>query len=113
MSNMAPGDSVTRTVNIYNSGNLAFRTYYLSTSSDGAATALWSDATNGLQLRVRRGSAVLYDGPINVSSRDMQMALGPGGVDTLEITVSLPATAPNSMQALSQSVTFTWTAVSQ
>lgn len=110
MSNMAPGDSVSRIVQVRNVGTLPFTTYTLSTSASGPISALWSDATHGLQMRLRRGTTVLYDGRIAVTGLDLGMSVGPGGVDTLEITVYLPATAGNHLQGLSQTIDFTWTA---
>src|SRR6266540_930057 len=109
-SSMTPGTAVTRIVTVHNTGTLPFNTYTLSTSPSGAVTALWSDPAGGLQLRVRRGRTVIYEGTIAVTGLNLGATLGPGGIDALEITVYLPTTAPDSIQGLSQTLAFTWTA---
>jgi hypothetical protein len=110
---LAPGNTVSRNLNITNNGGLNF-TYTLATSCtsgcSGQTGLLWTDATNGLQLVVKRGSAVIYSGPISVSSQDMGVTLGAGQSDTVTLEVSLPATVNNAYANLTTVVTFTWTA---
>lgn len=108
-SNMLPGSSVVRTVTTTNVGTLPF-TYTVTASASGGVTPLWSDTLNGLRLRIRRGVATLYDGSIQVTGLDLGATLNPGQTDTLELTVYLPTTAGNDMQALAQTILFSWTA---
>jgi len=105
--NMTAGSSVSKTLTVSNTGPLPF-TYTLTTT--GGSTGLWTDASKGLQLRLRRGTAVVYDGPLQVTSLSFGITLAPLGTDGIEYTVYLPLAADNSLQGLSESITFTWTA---
>ncbi|MCC7372264.1 MAG: hypothetical protein IT306_27870 [Chloroflexi bacterium] len=107
---MRPGGCVTQNVTVSNVGRATFQTYSLATAPVGPATLLWTDQNNGLQLRVSRGSSVLYDGVINVPTLDLGLAMAPGDTDLLALSVCLPAAANNSVQGLSQTVSITWTA---
>jgi hypothetical protein len=113
LSGMIPGDSISRPLSVSNNGGPRFG-YSLSTSCtsgcSGAAGLLWTDSTNGLQLTVKRGSAVVYAGPIQVTNKDMGVTLGPSQSDNVTIQVSLPAAASNAYANLATVVTFTWTA---
>ena len=109
ISNLVPGDTAARTVVISNTGNADFT--YAGAISATASTALWTDTTNGLQVNVKRGAASLYSGPL----KNMVLAASPTitattGTDTLTFDFSLPVTAGNSMQTLSQDFTITYTA---
>ena len=110
MANMRPGAWATRTVNVLNGGRSAFDSYTLSIASVDAPTMLWTDPVNGLRLRIRRGTAVIYEGPIAVRILDLGATLAPGGTDALELSVYLPDEAGNAAQGQSQAVSITWTA---
>ena len=104
---MNAGSSVSKILTASNTGTLPF-TYSLTTS--GGSTGLWTDASKGLQLRLRRGVAVVYDGPLQVTNLPFGITLAPSGTDVIEYTVYLPLAADNLLQGLSESITFTWTA---
>ena len=109
IANMVPGDTANRTVVITNSGNVGFT--YTAAASATAATALWTDTTNGLQVTVKRGATVLY-GP--AALKNLVLAASPtiaaAGIDTLTFDFSLPVTAGNTFQTLVQDFTITYTA---
>ena len=109
ISNLVPGDTANRTVVLSNTGNVDFT--YSGAISATASTALWTDTTNGLQVTVKRGATTLYTGAL----KNMSLAASPtiaaaSGTDTLTFDFSLPSTAGNSMQSLTQDFTITYTA---
>ena len=108
LTNMVPGDTANRTVTITNTGNVGFT--YTGAISATANTLLWSDTTNGLQVTVTRGVTGLYSGPL----KNMVLAASPtiavGGTDTLTFDFSLPTSAGNTFQTLTQDFTITYTA---
>lgn len=107
-TNMVPGDSITRTVEVQNSGTADF-TYTITASDENApSNALWTDLTNGLQITAADGSTQLYSGPISqLTQVSTGVTLGPGAAQTLTFTVSLPTSADNSLQGLSDSILIT------
>ena len=109
VSNMVPGDTANRTVVISNTGSADFT--YTAAITSTATTALWTDTTNGLQVTVTRGATVLFTGAL----KNLALAASPTitattGTDTLTFDFSLPTSAPNAMQTLSQDFTITYTA---
>jgi hypothetical protein len=109
ISNLVPGDTAHRTVTISNTGNADFT--YTGAISNTASTALWTDATNGLQVTVKRGATTVYTGAL----KNLVLAASPTvaattGTDTLTFDFSLPAAADNSFQTLTQDFTITYTA---
>lgn len=109
ISNLVPGDTANRTVVISNTGNVGFT--YTTAISATASTALWTDTTNGLQVTVKRGATVLYPaGPLKNLSIAASPTVAAGGTDTLTFDFSLPATAGNTFQSLTQDFTITYTA---
>ena len=119
LSSLIPGDTATRTVAITNTGDLAF-TFTASISSNTSPdTALWTDTTNGLKVIVRQtnsSGAILYplsgsdQGPIKDFALAQSGTVASGASTTLWMQFSLPATAGNSFQGLTQSFTITYTA---
>jgi hypothetical protein len=97
-------------VNVFNGGRLPFTSYTFATAAVDAPTLLWTDPVNGLRLRLRRGTIVLYEGPIAVRDLTLGVTLAPGGADLLELSVYLPSQAGNVVQGLTQTVSITWTA---
>ena len=112
MANMRPGDCVTQNVTVFNMSRNPFLTCTLTTSAVGTATALWTDQLNGLQLRVRRDTSVLYDGPVAVTTLDLGTPITAGASDILDLSVCLPPAAGNSIQGAAQTTALTWTATS-
>ncbi|MFD2093579.1 TasA family protein [Blastococcus deserti] len=123
-----PGDSLTRAVNLVNSGTAALGSVNLNTTV-AAASVLTTDFTNGLQLTVKSCSVpwtqggvagaptyscsgttqVLGAGPV-VSSINLANAasLAPGGTDYLTFSVSLPTTADNTFQGKTAALSLTF-----
>ena len=108
ITNLVPGDTANRTVTITNSGNAGFT--YVGAASATAATALWTDTTNGLQVSVKRGATVLYTGALKNLAIPASGTIAPAGTDTLTFDFSLPTTADNTFQTLTQDFTITYTA---
>jgi hypothetical protein len=104
---MRAGDSVTKTLQVQNNGTVAFE-YRLATS--GGTGALWTDATNGLQIVVTRNGTEVYRGSLQMAQQVIGQ-VARGGQDELSIQVSLPSTAGNSFQRLSTTVSFDFTSV--
>jgi spore coat-associated protein N len=106
---MLPGDTVTRDVYVNNAGNADF-TYKVNNS--GTGTLLWTDTTNGLQLTIKEGSTIYYDGPVSSlnSNAASDFLLPEGQSDTLTFVVSLPTSADNTFQGLAETITFTFDA---
>jgi hypothetical protein len=137
-SNLAPGDTVERAATLNNGGSLPLANITL-TVAPSASNALVTDATDGLQFEVQScpsawSSTALSDGgwsytcsgtpttvvaseavasissPINLTGLN---SAAPGGTDYLMATLTLPTSAPNSFQGLSNSLTYTFTGVQQ
>jgi predicted ribosomally synthesized peptide with SipW-like signal peptide len=124
-----PGDSLTRAVNLVNSGNVALGSVTLNTTA-AAPSVLTTDATNGLQLAVKSCSVpwtqagtataatysctgterVLGSGPVisNVTLSN-PASLAAGATDYLTFAVSLPTTAGNTFQGQSAALSLVFT----
>jgi hypothetical protein len=124
-----PGDSVTRAVNLVNSGDVALGSVALSTTV-ATPSVLTTDLTNGLQLAVKSCSVpwtqagtataatytcsgterVLASGPA-VSSMTLNnpASLAAGSSDYLTFAVSLPASADNTFQGKSAALSLVFT----
>jgi hypothetical protein len=107
LSNMVPGDTANRTVVISNTGNVGFT--YTASISAVANTLLWSDTTNGVQVTVKRGATTLYTGALKNMALAASPTIAAGGTDTLTFDFSLPTSAGNTFQALTQDFTITYT----
>jgi spore coat-associated protein N len=127
---LVPGDSLQRAVNLINAGNQDLASVTLTTTAS-PSSLLDTDATDGLQVAIDKCSVAWTEsGPpytytcggvttpvlasravigstIALSSLG---ALTAGATDMLRVTLSLPSTAPNSMQALSSTITYTFNA---
>lgn len=124
-----PGDSLTRAIDLVNAGTVAMSSVTLAVSAS-TSNALVTDATNGLQLSVRRCSqawtwngstsapaytcAATEDTVYSGSPRGSATLSAPrssalNGRDHLVYTLAVPATADNSFQGLSTVVTLTFT----
>ncbi|MEA2660430.1 MAG: spore coat-associated protein [Chloroflexota bacterium] len=107
IANMVPGDTAARTVTITNTGTVGFT--YTAAASATANTVLWSDTTNGLQVVVKRGATTLYTGALKNMSLAASPTVAASGTDTLSFTFSLPTTADNTFQNLTQDFLITYT----
>lgn len=108
ITNLVPGDTANRTVVITNSGNAPFT--YSAAISATAATLLWSDVTNGIQVTAKRGATVLYTGPLKNMVLAASGTIAAGATDTLTYDFSFPSSAGNTFQSLTQDFTITYTA---
>ena len=124
-----PGDSLTRAVNLVNSGNVALGSVTLNTTV-GTPSILTTDTTNGLQLAVKSCSVpwtqagtataatysctgterVLGSGPV-ISNLTLSnpASLAAGATDYLTFAVSLPTTAGNTFQGQSAALSLVFT----
>ena len=130
-SGFLPGDSLTRALNLENTGNVALSSVNLATSASPSGP-LVTDQVNGLQLTLERCSrrwtaggttelptyecdgtrTILYAGPaISTAALPNANSLAAGGTDNMIFTLSLPTTAGNGMQALGATVDLAFTAV--
>src|SRR5688572_21917173 len=125
-----PGDSMSRAVNLINDGGSALGAVTLTSVVTSPSSILTTDGINGLQLAVKACSAAwtqggsptaptytcagtersILSGPVNANAPLVNPAsLAAGGVDNLVFTVSLPATADNTFQNKSASLSLTFT----
>ncbi len=124
-----PGDSLTRAVNLVNSGNVALGSVTLNTTVS-APSILTTDVTNGLQLAVKSCSVpwtqggtataatyacsgterVLGSGPaVSNITLNNPASLAAGATDYLTFAVSLPTTAGNTFQGQSAALSLVFT----
>jgi len=124
-----PGDSLTRAVNLVNSGNVALGSVTLNTTV-GTPSILTTDTTNGLQLAVKSCSVpytqagtataatytcsgterVLGSGPaVSNITLNNPASLAAGATDYLTFAVSLPTTAGNTFQGQSAALSLVFT----
>jgi len=127
-----PGDSIARSVTLTNDGTTALSSIALS-SMPGATNALTTDTTNGLQLAVDSCSvvwtkttnaaggtvytcsgtkkAVLASSPAAQASTAITglNSMAAKTADYLVVTVSLPSTAGNTFQGLTNSLSISFT----
>jgi Camelysin metallo-endopeptidase len=129
-TNFAPGDSITRAVNLSNDGSTSLSSVTLNSVATGAPSVLTTDTVNGLQLALKACSVAytqggtasapaytcsgtersLYSGPAAVSlALSNPTSLNPGGVDNLVFSVSLPSSADNTFQNKSASLSISFT----
>jgi spore coat-associated protein N len=114
VSNMIPGDTAQRVVHISNGGSTGFT--YVGAASATANTLLWSDTTYGLQASVYRcnncttPANLVYSGALKNLAVPASGAIAAAGSDYLTFVFSLPSTAGNTFQGLTQDFTVTYTA---
>lgn len=110
VSALVPGDSVQRPLAVRNTGTLRFS--YVIQLTQTAATALWTDSTDGLQLSITTtGGSVLYSGALSqLGTLAGPSLLDPGASETLTYTFALPQSAPNALQGLQQDLAIVITA---
>lgn len=129
-SNVVPGDSIQRAVDVTNAGNVAFASVNLDVAP--SASVLFTDP-QGLRIAVdscpagwvEGGTAPAYTytcaAPVSILAATPltgatsipltgAASLTPAGTDKLRVTLSLPIAAGNNLQNLSASVDYTFTA---
>ena len=114
ITNLVPGDTAQRVVHITNGGNTGFT--YAGAVSATANTLLWSDTTNGLQASAYRCNScttpanLVYSGALKNLAIPASGTVAAAGSDYLTFVFSLPSTAGNTFQSLTQDFTVTYTA---
>gem|GEM_PF-3247630 len=111
LGDIVPGDVITRTMAVRNTGTSAFR--YTVSVTQTAGTPLWTDPVDGLQLTLRSpGGTALYSGPLSgLGTVAAPNVVAAGASDDLVYVFALPATASNAFQGLAQDLTIVLTAV--
>jgi len=127
---LVPGASAYRAFDITNTGTQAFTAYSLTTVA-ASHSALDTDTTNGLQIKLdscptawaETGTAGSYaytcsvtPTPVLASRPIIQSAVplvgmqsaAPDGVDHLRLTETLPSTADSTFQNITSSITYTF-----
>lgn len=126
-----PGDTIQRAVNLLNTGNSALASVSLTTTA-APSTLLDTDATNGLQMVIDKCSVAWTETVVGTGytytcggatssvlatravigaglALSNLAALAAGVTDYLRVTLTLPTTAPNSMQTLTSQISFAFT----
>jgi Camelysin metallo-endopeptidase len=124
-----PGDSISRSVDLANTGNLAFAGIFLNSTAT-TSSLLDTDKTNGLQLSVKScpvawtetltngvatytcsGTATtVIGGPAVTSAIPTGLtSLNAGGTDHLVVTLTLPAGADNTFQGKTSALSISFT----
>ena len=133
-TNFVPGDSISRSVELVNSGNLAFAGISLASSAT-TSSILDTDRANGLQLSAKSCSVVWTETVTNgvatytcsgtttnvvasnpavlSASLPTPASANPNGRDHLLITVSLPTSAGNEFQGKTSSLSINFTGTQQ
>ena len=111
VSDLIPGDSATRSVTVQNTGSVAF-TYDITASNEGGPQSLlWSDHVDGLQVNVSDVDGVIYDGPIaDLDEVSAGVEVDAGDTHVLTYVLSLPSSAGNAFQGLTQGIGITYDA---
>ena len=111
LGDIVPGDVITRTMAVRNTGTSAFR--YTVSVTQTAGTLLWIDPVDGLQLTLQDpGGTVLYSGPLSgLGTVAAPNIVAPGATDNLLYVFALPVTASNAFQGLAQDLTIVLTAL--
>jgi spore coat-associated protein N len=130
-SNIAPGDTIQRSVDLIDSGSIDLASITLTTNAT-TSSLLDTDATNGLQMVIDRCSNAWMEGGTapaytytcsgatstvlasraivgtNLALSNLS-ALTNGVTDHLRVTLSFPSAAPNSFQSQSSTIQYTFT----
>jgi spore coat-associated protein N len=130
-SNIAPGDTIQRSVDLIDSGSIDLASITLTTNAT-TSSLLDTDATNGLQMVIDRCSNAWTEGGVapaytytcsgatstvlasraivgtNLALSNLS-ALTNGVTDHLRVTLSFPSAAPNSFQNQSSTIQYTFT----
>ncbi|MBV9410861.1 MAG: hypothetical protein JO148_04655 [Acidimicrobiia bacterium] len=128
-TNIAAGDSMQRSVDLIDSGNIDLASITLTTTA-APSSLLDTDATNGLQMVIDRcsvawtesgppytytcggtTSSVLTSQPVigsNIALSNLTSTTH-GNTDHLRVTLTLPAVAPNGLETQSSTISYAFT----
>ncbi|MCX8033424.1 MAG: CalY family protein [Thermoleophilia bacterium] len=120
-SNMKPGDQVSGTVTIKNTGTLAGSFSLAATNLSDTPGPNGGKLSDVLQIRIERETEKLYEGPIGAIPTLNAGSYMPGEEHTYTFTVTFPdsgnpggaTTGDNRYQGSSMSIDFVWTAMQQ
>ncbi|WP_178019970.1 hypothetical protein [uncultured Paenibacillus sp.] len=109
MSNLKPGDRVERTFTVANDGTAAFdykvRTHFVAGDTE------FFDV---LQLTVKDGDTVIYDGALHLEQQDIALGrLAAGGENELDLSVVFPEEAGNEYQGKAATIAFAFSAYAE
>lgn len=130
-SAIAAGDTIQRAVNVKNTGSIALGSVTLTTAAT-TTSLLDTDTTNGLQMVIDKcsvawtesgagppytytcggtTSSVLASAPVIGTNLTLaNLSLTAGDDNFLRVTLTLPSTAPNTLQGKSSVVNYAFTA---
>lgn len=91
IESLAPGQSVTKPLTVYNTGSLP-----CSIVVTGAKKAGITDFYEALSCTVTNGGTTLYSGPLS-ALKTQQFSLQAGAKGDLDVAVALPADAGNAL----------------
>jgi predicted ribosomally synthesized peptide with SipW-like signal peptide len=127
VTNMVPGDTIARTVTLTRSTETeAFGSVKITTAGT-SSNLLTTDATNGLQMKVEECSVAWANnscsgstttviaqravvGATDIPASTLANLNGSGKTANLKVTLSLPTSADNTFQGLSNTINFTFDA---
>ena len=111
VSDLIPGDSATRSVTVENTGSVPF-TYTVTASNEGGPPSLmWTDTVDGLQVTVSGDAGQIYSGPVSdLAAVASGVVVSASGTEVLTYVFSLPGSAGNAFQGLSQGIGITYDA---
>lgn len=115
ISNIKPGDQVTGSVTITNTGSLA-QVFTLKESAASNSFPLDGNGVNYLQLTIRNttDNVTLYSGTVGgVGDIALGTFAANGGAKTFAYTVKLAEAAPNAAQGKAAAATYTWSGVQE
>lgn len=92
IDSLAPGETVTRSIQIANTGTLAVDAITTSAKKAGI-TDFW----NALTCRVTKEGVTLYEGPL-ATLRTTPIRIDKGGSATVSYAITLPPEADNGLQ---------------
>ncbi len=103
--NMAPGDSVTAALTVYNDGQHDF-VFDISAVKESGSDPMFRT----LDLLIDDSEGVIYSGKLSECKNTMPRIIGRGGNRVVNFTVSLPTMVNNTYQDLTTGVTFVFNA---
>ncbi|MQA98824.1 MAG: hypothetical protein GEU78_00790 [Actinobacteria bacterium] len=130
---VAPGDTIQRQLDLVNSGSVDLGSVTLGSGAGASPPTIFTDTTDGLQLGLTScdqawtgasapytcaGTATpVYSGPASISpaseeAADLASATA-GGTDYLLFELTLPTTAPDTMEGQSVTIDYTFTGLSR
>jgi hypothetical protein len=128
-SNIAAGDTIQRAVTMQNTGTIDLASITLTTNAV-TSSGLNTDTTNGLQMTIDKcsvawtesaipytytcggtTSSVLASTPVIGTNLALtNLTLTASATNNLRVTLTLPSSAPNALQAQSSTIGYTFTA---